>query len=87
MKSKDETVNKLPKYTATEIHIGKEDVLYVGIPRGGMPPQKFYEHAGLVRAKFEKALPNMSIIVGDNETQFTAITRKKVFAEKLAGNI
>lgn len=73
----------------TTIELGEDDVLYIHCNLEGRSyPQatvhKIVEH---VKATFEECLPDAKIIVGFQDLQFTVISKKHAFNEKLKGTV
>ena len=74
--------------TLTKIHLGEGDALYIYVPNPHqLPPQRFNNYMDNIKNQFIEKFPNTTIIVGGSRLEFTTITKKKVFAHKLAGNI
>ena len=73
---------------ATEVQLGENDALYIYVPNPHqIPPQRFQLRLDKIKTQFEEKIPNTIIMVGGSKLEFTIITKKKVFAHKLAGNI
>ena len=82
----DLEISKVPG-KATTIEIEDGGALYIFVPENGMPPQRFYDHMQTTKEAFESIFPDLAVIVGRDDLQFTVLTSKQVFSQKLAGNL
>lgn len=81
---------ELPKVAnrATVVEVGGDDALYIYVENVfNMPPQKWEKYLARIQVSWQEKFPNLNIIVGAHDFKFTVISKKLVFAHKLAGNI
>ena len=68
--------------------INGEGALVIYVPNTNQyPPQRWHKYVESVRETFEAIFPDITIVASEYKMEFTTITKKQVFSEKLAGNI
>ncbi len=73
---------------AVRLEIGEDEVLFVGVNTGSLPPNKATEYREKVKDAFKEVLPeNIKIMVGPHDTEFVVVGKKSVFKEKLKGTV
>lgn len=73
----------------TNIELGEDDVLYIHCNLGdrSYPQAVMHKIVDHVRDSFTTALPDAKIIVGFQDLEFTVVSRKDAFNEKLKGTV
>ena len=74
--------------SATSIEVEDDGALVIYLPNeANYPRQKWMDHMDSTQKRFKDIFPDTNIVVTSYQMNFTTITKKQVFSEKLAGNI
>ncbi len=74
--------------SATSIEVDTTGALIIYMANESKyPPGKWAAHMGSVKDAFKEIFPDIKILVTGYKMEFTTITKKQVFSEKLTGNI
>ena len=76
------------KSKINRIELNGEDVLYIYANLGESYPQKVqHKIIDSIKSQFQKVLPDTKVVVGFIDLEFTQITTKDAFKEKIAGTV
>lgn len=82
-----EVTKILEEARTVRIEVGDDEVLFIGIDAGTMPPNKAIAYQEKVRDKFREVIPkDVKIITGPKSLDFVVIGKRPAFKAKLDGS-